>query len=413
MAIKNRDVLVLILGGGKGSRLYPLTKKRAKPAVNFGGKYRLIDIPITNCLRSGFKNIFILTQFNSFSLNRHIWQAYSQRIGHEGFIDVIAAQQTNHRTDWFQGTADAVRQTLEYVVYHRPKYVLILSGDQVYSMDYQQLLLWHSANGSQITIAANYTPANKIHELGIVKVAPDYQVIDFYEKPATVDEVEEYKINNVIEHPAECPFLGSMGLYLFDTDILIKALDNNEVDFGKTVIPEAANNFDMRCFPFEGYWEDVGTIKALYEANMEWLRGGGISHILQGGNSIVTNSRHLPPTKINNTTITDSLIADGGNIQAAQIKGSIIGVRTRVDRNTCIEDSIITGNDSPQHGDQFEIGENCTIKGAIIDKNAHIGAGSTLANYSGVEEAEHDLYMIRSGIIAIPQDTVIPPNFAI
>jgi glucose-1-phosphate adenylyltransferase len=315
MISKAQDVMVVIMGGGKGNRLYPLTKSRAKPAVNFGGKYRLIDIPITNCLQSQFNKIFILTQYNSFSLNRHIWQTYSRAFNREGFIDIIAAQQSHKGEDWFQGTADAVRQTMEYVLFHEPKYVLILSGDQVYSMDYYKLLLWHEVHDAQVTIAAHYTRPDEIQNMGIIKVSSSLRVLDFCEKPAEVGEVENFAVTPTTRTlGGDKLFLGSMGIYLFNTPVLVDALDNKEIDFGRGVIPLAAKKYKMLCYPFDGYWQDVGTIKAFYEANMAWREGRGIAEMFQDGNVIYTNSRQLPPTRINGTAITDSLIADGGNI---------------------------------------------------------------------------------------------------
>lgn len=411
--INAEEVLVVILGGGQGKRLYPLTKNRAKPAVSFGGKYRLIDIPIANCLRSHLNRIFILTQFNSFSLNRHIWQSYSGKIGSDGFIEVVAAEQTTTSGDWFQGTADAVRQTLQYILYHKPKYVLILSGDQVYSMEFSQMLLWHKERNAEVTIAAHFAAPGQLSGLGILKVAPGMRVTGFHEKPRSAAEVEGHKLGSGMQYPAGKPFLASMGIYLFDTPVLVDALNNSESDFGKTVIPMTAARNAMLAYAFDGYWEDVGTISAFYEANMEWRRGGGIATIFQDGTSIVTHSRQLPPTRIHGTMIHDSLIADGCNIRASELRRSIIGVRTRIDSGTVIEDSIVMGNDGFNEDGGFEIGPSCTIKKAICDKNVIIGEGCRIVNERNVRNADEKFYVIRDGIIVIPHGTIIPAGTVI
>ncbi len=409
------DVVVVVLGGGRGTRLYPLTRDRAKPAVSFGGKYRLIDVTLTNCLRSGFEKIFILTQFNSFSLNRHIWQTYSREVQRNGFIDVIAAEQTNEKRDWFQGTADAVRQSLRYILFHSPRYVLILSADQIYCMDYRQLLLWHQTNQTDITIAAHYTLPEDIHSFGVVQIDRDMRVRNFYEKPRDSKEVANFSLASMadVRYPSGKPYLCSMGIYLFDTKILIDTLHDNEEDFGKAIIPKSARQYRMICFPFEGYWEDVGTIEAFYRANMEWRKGEGIANMFEQGGSIITHSRMLPPSRIDNCTIQDSIIADGCHIKGTIIKSSIIGVRSRIDTGTVIEDSIIMGNDVLSSTEYFEIGANCHIRKAIIDKNVVVGEGSKILNERGIKETENKLYTIRSGIVVIPRGTVIPPKTTI
>ncbi len=409
------EILVVILGGGQGKRLYPLTANRAKPAVSFGGKYRLIDIPITNCVHSDFNQIFILTQFNSFSLNRHIWQSYSQEISRDGFIDVIAAEQTIARGDWFQGTADAVRQTMQYILYHGPKYVLILSGDQVYSMDYRVLLDWHQQQNAEITIAANYSSPDRLHGLGVVKVDKDHLVQDFYEKPKSPSEVDDYRLSKASNCPSDRPYLASMGIYLFNTETLVKSLDNHEIDFGKGVIPLAAQKYTMSCFPFDGYWEDVGTIPAFFEANMEWRIGGGISEMYQAGSSIVTHSRQLPPTRVAGTRIDDCLIADGCLLAAEAISRSIIGVRTRVNTGTRIEDSIIMGSDISRGSGRPEIGRDCIIRKAITDKNVVLGDGCKIINQDNKDDFDdpEGRYVIRSGIVVLPQGTTLEPGTVI
>ena len=406
-------VTVVVLGGGRGSRLYPLTRDRAKPAVGFGGKYRLVDIVMTNCLRSKLNRIFILTQFNSYSLNRHIWQTYSRYApSDEGIIDVIAAEQTEENRDWFQGTADAVRQVLRHVLYRNPRYVLILSADQIYSMDYREMLAWHQAHDAHVTLAALCTSEREVHRLGVVKVDGEMRVVGFAEKPETLDEVADFRVDQhpAIEAPDGKPFLGSMGIYLFNTDVLAEALDNDEKDFGRSVIPQTAQRRHMSCFPFDGYWEDVGTVQAFYEANMEWRRSGGIAEMFHRGASIITHARQLPPSRIEGTLIDESLIADGCHIHAGRIARSIVGVRGRVGDHTVIEDSILMGNDLDEGPVPFEIGSNCHVRRAIIDKNAILGDGTLIDPPAGCADIDHDQYSIRSGIVVVPRGAVLPPG---
>ena len=407
-----RDVAVLVLGGGRGTRLYPLTRVRAKPAVGFGGKYRLVDIVMTNCLRSKLERILILTQFNSFSLNRHIWQTYSRFAPRESVIDVMAAEQTAEHGDWFQGTADAVRKSLRHILQHKPRHVLIVSADQIYSMDYREMILWHLERGADVTLAARYTREDAIGGLGVVRVDPDLRVVGFHEKPKRVEDVADFHLDRVglAELPEGKPFLCSMGIYLFDTQALVEALDNREEDFGKSIIPMTAQRCRMACFPFDGYWEDVGTIASFYKANMEWREGRGIAAIFHEGDSIITHSRQLPPSRIEGTLIEDSIVADGCHIAAQRIARSIIGVRARIGPGCVIEDSILMGNDQAAGPVPFEIGRDCVIRRAILDKGVVLGDGSAIENAQGVQETDQALYSIHAGIVVIPKDTVLPPG---
>ena len=405
------NVSVVILGGGRGNRLYPLTKYRAKPAVGFGGKYRLVDIVLTNCLRSKLSRIFILTQFNSYSLNRHIWQTYSPfALSDESIIDVIAAEQTPTNRDWFQGTADAVRQCLRHVLARNPRHVLVLSADQIYAMDYRDLLAWHLDHGAHVTIAALCTPEAEVHRLGVVQVDERMRVAGFAEKPETLDEVAGFRVEShpEIQAPPGKPFLCSMGIYLFNTDVLAEALDNDFEDFGRQVIPATAQRRTMSCFPFDGYWEDVGTIEAFYKANMDWREAGGIAEMFERGASIITHARQLPPSRIEGTLVDHSLIADGCHIHAERIARSIIGVRARIGDSTVIEDSILMGSDFNEWPVAFDIGSDCHIRRAIIDKNAIIGDGTIIAAPAGAADTDHELYSIRSGIVVIPRSAVLP-----
>jgi len=413
--IDPRSVAVIVLGGGRGSRLYPLTRDRAKPAVSFGGKYRLVDITLTNCLRSKLDNIYILTQFNSFSLNRHIWQTYSRSLQGDSYIDVIAAEQTEENRDWFQGTADAVRQSLRHVLRTNPKYILILSADQIYSMDYRDLLRRHVAAKADVTIAARLTPEADVHALGVVGIDGAGKVVRFYEKPERLEDVADFRVTDFphIPAPPEKPFLCSMGLYLFNTDVLVDALNNNETDFGHSVIPATAKKRNMQCFPFDGYWEDVGTIGAFFQANMDWRANRGIATMFHQGDRIITHARQLPPARIQGTTIIDSLVASGSHIHAAKIIRSIAGIRTRIGDETVLEDVIIAGNDTREGPVPFEIGSNCQIRRAIIDKNAVIGDNTVIENAKGVQEYQSDLYCIREGIVVIPRGAFLPQGTVI
>jgi len=406
------EVTVVVLGGGRGSRLYPLTRDRAKPAVGFGGKYRLVDIVLTNCLRSKLSRVFILTQFNSYSLNRHIWQTYSRFAPDEGIIDVIAAEQTRESGDWFQGTADAVRQSLRHVLTRNPRYVLVLSADQIYSMDYRELLAWHQAHDAHVTLAALSTAEADVHRLGVVKVDEAMRVVGFAEKPETLDQVAGFRVDGhpAVAAPEGKPFLCSMGIYLFNTDALAEALDNTEEDFGHSVIPQTAARRTMSCFPFDGYWEDVGTIEAFYRANMDWRAAGGIAEMFERGASIITHARQLPPSRIEGTLVDDSLVADGCHIHAERIARSIVGVRSRIGDDTVIEDSILMGNDHDTGPVAFEIGSGCRIRRAIIDKNAVLGDGTVIDAPPDAADVDHELYSIRSGIVVVPRTAVLPPG---
>ncbi len=407
-------VVVVVLGGGQGTRLYPLTRDRAKPAVGFGGKYRLIDFAISNCLHSKLNQIFILTQFNSFSLNRHIWQTYSKETPYEGFIDVLAAEQTIESKRWFQGTADAVRQSLKYILRYNPEHVLITSADQIYKLDYRNLLEWHVQKNADITVASNYSSAEKLRGLGVTKIDKKFKITGFLEKPKDISLVKDFDLKEIgLEFPDDKSYLASMGIYVFNTDVLKSALDNDDEDFGKNVIPNLAKEHNMICYPFDGYWEDVGTIKAFYKANMEWRLGEGIAKSFQGEYSLITRSRQLPPSRLESGIVKSSLIADGCHIFAESIEGSIIGVRTKVGSGSIIKNSIIMGNDSYDDKVPFTIGENCIINNAILDKNVKIGNRVKINNSSNILDADHECFTIRSGIVVIPKGTEIPDDMVI
>jgi glucose-1-phosphate adenylyltransferase len=409
------DVVAVVLGGGRGTRLFPLTKMRAKPAVSFGGKYRLIDIPLTNCIRSRVPRVFILTQFNSYSLNRHIWQTYSRQAPRDSFIDVIAAEQTAEHGEWFQGTADAVRQSLSHIVYHKPRYILIISGDQIYSMDYADMLRCHVENRAQITIAAHCTPADEVHRFGVMHLDAERRVRDFCEKPESPDQVAEFRVTPELlpSVPPQRPFLCSMGIYLFDAEVLAEALQCSQTDFGHGIIPRTAPSHRMFAYPFDGYWEDVGTIETFYQANMLWREGKGIAEMFEHGDAIITHSRQLRPATIDTGCVEASLVADGCDVHARELRRSIVGVRSRIGPGTVIEDAIVMGNDAYLAGVDFEIGPDCRIRRAIIDKNVVLGPGCRVGENPDAPDTDHELYSIRSGIVIIPRETVIPPGTVI
>jgi glucose-1-phosphate adenylyltransferase len=406
------EVVVVVLGGGRGTRLYPLTRDRAKPAVGFGGKYRLIDITLTNCLRSRFERVFILTQFNSFSLNRHIWQTYSHRTQRDSFIDVVAAEQTTDSGEWFQGTADAVRQSLRYILYHGPRHVLVLYADEIYAMDYRALLLWHQSRGADVTVAGRYTTEEEVGSRDVILVGSDLRVAGFHQKPSGSAQVDRLGLDHArgLRYPPGKPFLCQMGVFLFDTDALVEAVENSDHDFGRGVIPQVAAERQMSCFPFDGYWEDVGTVRAFYQANMAWRAGGGIAKVFQPDSPIITHSRQLPPSRIDGAAVTESIVADGCDIRAQSIARSIVGVRSRIGEGSIVEDAILLGNDAPRAGEPFGIGAHCRIRNAIIDKNVAIGDHTVIENAGGLAETQNDLYAIRSGIVVIPRGTGLPPH---
>jgi glucose-1-phosphate adenylyltransferase len=411
-----QGVIGVILGGGQGQRLYPLTKMRCKPAVPLGGKYRLIDIPISNCLNSGINHVFVLTQFNSASLNRHIMQTYKFDMFGGGFVEVLAAEQTHDNANWFQGTADAVRQHVKRLVsYDDVKYVVILSGDQLYQMDLQQIIGFHEQNGADITVAAIAADAQSAPRMGIMKLENDGRVSSFVEKP----KPEELAGLNSLDRDDGRSFLGSMGIYVFRKDILFDVLtESNAADFGKEVIPQAINRHRVFAWLFDGYWEDIGTIRSFYEANLALTEVTPQFNFYKAKQPIYTNPRNLPSSKLNNCTVHQSIIAEGCILSGASIKHSIIGVRTRIGSGTTIQRSIIMGADNFETLDQMEqnaamgrpnigIGSDCTIINAIVDKNIRIGDNVSIINAHNAWEKDDENYFIRDGIIVIPKDACI------
>ena len=417
------SMLAVILGGGAGTRLYPLTKLRAKPAVPLAGKYRLIDIPISNCINSELNRIFVLTQFNSASLNRHIARAYRfDRFG-QGFVTIIAAEQTPGSKDWFQGTADAVRRSQHHLNGYRHSHVLILSGDQLYSMDYRKLMAHHRENDAAVTIATIPVDANDAPAFGILKTNEENVITEFHEKPAREKlDGKESPVSPEMEKQGRI-YLASMGIYLFDRDVLHDMLDANpeDHDFGNSIIPAAIEEQRVVSYPFEDYWSDIGTIDSFYEANLMLGNPAPPFSIYDPERPIYTNARMLPPAKIQNSSVQNSLVAEGSVIVDSQIQNSVIGIRSCIDPGAAVKDTVFMGADvyprqAPEERivtegpERAGIGEDSHIEGAIIDKNVSIGKRCRITNRENVQEGETDDFYIREGIVVIPKNVRIPDD---
>jgi glucose-1-phosphate adenylyltransferase len=425
MMTSTRETLAVILGGGQGSRLFPLTEFRAKPAVPLGGKYRLIDIPVSNCINSDIIRIFVLTQFNSASLNRHIVRTYRFSRFSDGFVEVLAAEQTPGNRDWFQGTADAVRQSLPHLEQWKHDNLLILSGDHLYRMDYRKFLKRHVETGADLTISV--IPANRAAAtgFGLLKTDESGRVVEFREKPGE-DELDHMMVDTAQfglspEQAATRPFIASMGIYVFKRGMLRELLSHHStsVDFGRELIPEAINNFNVQAHLFTGYWEDIGTISAFFHANMEMTRPLPDFNFFDAEAPIYTRPRYLPGSKILKSDVTQSIITEGCIINDARVTGSIIGIRSRIEHGATVEQVLMMGadfyqtldelaDDQANHRIRIGIGENSHVRRAIIDKNARIGANVRLVNESSVDYADGNGYYIRDGIIIVPKNGVVP-----
>jgi glucose-1-phosphate adenylyltransferase len=424
------NVITLVLGGGRGTRLYPLTKYRAKPAVPLGGKYRLIDIPISNCINSGLNRIYVLTQFLSVSLHRHIRRTYTFDPFDGGFVELLAAQQTNENTDWYQGTADAVRQNIRYIQQPGVDYVLILSGDQLYRMDYQELIRSHQQSGADATIAALLVDRSQAAGFGIMRIDDDGRVQGFLEKPKTDQEISHVRTDpawidarGLQSRGRDC--LASMGIYLFNRDRLVDLLTKTDYhDFGKEIFPTSIRTHRVHVHMFDGYWEDIGTIKAFYQANIDLCKPVPEFDISSATAPIYTRARFLAPSKIEGATIRGSLISDGCYIDhGAVIENSIIGLRCRIGPNVHIRDSVIMGNDTYQAPQEMAddlargvppigIGEGSIVEGAIIDKNCRIGRNVRVVNETKVENTpDEGPAQVRDGIMCVPKEATLPDNW--
>jgi len=422
----NKETVAIILGGGVGSRLYPLTAHRSKPAVPLVGKYRLIDIPISNCINSGVNRMFVLTMFNSASLNSHIKQTYQFDKFSNGFVDIIAAEQTPSNKDWFQGTSDAVKQTMSRINSNDYEYAMILSGDQLYQMDFNEILEYHQSQEADLTVATIPVVASDATGFGILKVNEKGLIDDFVEKPSA-NEVSKWKSSLPEKYTSQDKhYLASMGIYIFNKGVMEMLFDENPdaVDFGKELIPYAVENeeYTVASFPFDGYWTDIGTIRSYFEANLKLTGVLPDFHLYDNSRLIYTRTRMLAPAKIFGTKISFGLMADGCIIHAAEISRSIIGIRSRIGKDTIIEDSIIMGNDYYQTLDEISqmesnellgIGNKCVIKNAIVDKNARVGHNVKIIGGDELEDIETDGYCIRDGIVIVKKGALIPDNSVI
>jgi len=416
--------LSIIMGGGAGTRLFPLTKDRSKPAVPLGGKYRLVDIPISNCLNSGLRSIYVLTQFNSMSLHRHIQASYKFDNFSRSFVDILAAQQTPEGAQWYQGTADAVRQNLRYFLEQPYDYFLILSGDQLYRMDFRILLHQHIRSGADITLATKPVSRAQASDFGIMHTDEQRRITRFVEKPKDPAILDELKLTpelleSIGSGKEEELFQASMGIYVFNRAVLIALLDNDLADFGKHIIPQAIDTRRVNAYIFNGYWEDIGTIRAFYEANLDLTDLVPQYSFFEAAAPIYTHPRFLPGSKINGAALRQAIIADGCIISDAHIERSVIGIRSTIETGATIRNSIVMGADyyetdhasRPKGVPAIGIGRNCVIDRAIIDKNARIADGVVITPEGKPSEHDGDNYFIRDGIVVVPKNAVIPAGF--
>lgn len=412
-----KDVLTVILGGGRGNRLYPLTHQRSKPAVPIGGKYRLIDIPISLCLHAGLQRIFVLTQFNSASLNRHIAQTYRLDVFSGGFVEVIAAEQTPDNAGWFQGTADAVRQAARHFESYEAEYFLILAGDHIYRMDFCELIEAHIDSGADITIAAQPVTPDDATSMGIFRFDQGGQIKAFEEKP---DAARLGEIKASVPHgatfartTADKPFVASMGIYVFSREVLLDLITNTPgIDFGKELIPAALGSHKVHAYFYRGYWADVGTVRAFYEANLALTQRPAPFSFFDAQRPIYTHPRFLPGTRANGCHIDRSIVAEGCDLDSCTIEGSVVGIRTSVRPGAQIRNSVLLGADfyeseATRGSVPLGIGRNVILDGVIVDMNARIADNVRLVNDAGVDEADGDGFYIRSGIIVVPKDAVV------
>jgi glucose-1-phosphate adenylyltransferase len=421
-----QDVLSLILGGGRGTRLYPLTQRRSKPAVPIAGKYRLIDIPISNCINSGLNRIYVLTQFLSVSLHRHISNTYKFDPFSQGFVEVLAAQQTNEAADWYQGTADAVRQNVRYIQEDGCQQVLILSGDQLYRMDYRQLLQTHTANRADVTLAVLPVPREQVSGFGIVQLDESGRVVGFVEKPKTAPLIDSVHTPDDWLARLGLPargrnYLASMGIYLFERHVLLELLaaQTAAVDFGKEIFPNSIRSHRVQAHLFDGYWEDLGTIKSYHEANLALAGNPPPFDFHTPDGVIYTHMRNLPASRLCSATLKDCLVGDGCAVDCGtRLERSVIGVRSLIGRNVTLRDTILLGADyfepeaeraaNRRRGvPDLGIGDGTVIERAIVDKNCRIGHNVRITNQGDVQEADAPHYVIREGIVVIPKGSTV------
>jgi len=416
------------MGGGRGTRLHPLTSERCKPAVPLGGKYRLVDIPISNCLNSGVNRIFILSQFHTASLHRHIQNTYNLDQFGGGFVDILSAEQTDKTNDWYQGTADAVRRNLKHLSNEEHEYVLILSGDQLYRMDFMDIVNAHKASGAEVTLAAMPMPTSQVEGLGLMQVNDDLKIQRFAEKPKDPAVIEGLAMSEVLEaklgnpKPQEKRCLASMGIYVFNREALRQALDNDMTDFGKEVIPSLLGKKQLNAYAFEGYWEDIGTVRAFFETNLAISDELPPFDFFDEEAPIYTHNRALPPSKINRCVVDRAVIGDGCIIESSEITHCVISLRSFIRRGCVLQDVVMMGADNYETAVELSankiaqtphlgLGTNCRIKGAIIDKNTRVGNDVHL-DPSGKEDGayEHGI-VIRDGVLVVPKGTLVPHGF--
>ena len=415
------DVLSVILGGGRGSRLFPLTFRRSKPAVPIAGKYRLIDIPISNCLNSGVRRMFVLTQFNSESLNKHVALTYKFDLFSSGFVSVLAAEQTEDDPNWYQGTADAVRQSLRHLESHRWREALVLSGDQLYQMDYRKLIESHRRQVADVTVAVTPVTAEQTAGFGILKVNRQGRIVHFDEKPPA-----ERLPGLVSDVPGlGQTFLASMGIYLFGRDLLVRSVsDPTLVDFGRHVIPKLVPEAKVHAYVYRGYWEDVGTIQSYFDANLALCQPVPPFDFYDVSRPVFTHPRFLPATKIESCTIENALVSEGCVIVQSHLHRALVGIRASLGRNVRVRESLLLGADYYETGEEMQrasaqglppigIAEDSVIERAIIDKNARIGRGVRILNESGIKDKDGDGYFIRDGIVIVPKNGTLPEGTVI
>lgn len=423
----SKSLIAIILGGGAGTRLYPLTEARSKPAVPLAGKYRLVDIPISNCINSNINRIFVLTQFNSASLNKHIKNTYQFSVFSSGFADILAAEQTPDNPQWFQGTADAVRQSLRHLESYQYDHVLILSGDQLYQMDFGNMFRTHEKENADITIATIPVVAKEATEFGILKSNESNRVVSFIEKPAT--ELLPDWVSDTSETMKEAGrnYLASMGIYIFKKEVLLDLLNNvhpDAKDFGKEVIPGCIEKMNVFSYQYGGYWTDIGNISSFFEANLALTQELPPFNLFDNDTKVYSRSRMLPPSKISSTTLLNAIVSEGCIIHAARIENCVIGIRTRIGSGTHIYRCYVMGSDyyetiedmayaHEQGKPKLGIGDNCVIESAIIDKNARIGNNVKINGGPHLVDSDNPLYTVKDGIVVVKKGAVLPDNFSI
>ncbi len=423
----SKQVIAVILGGGAGTRLYPLTASRSKPAVPIAGKYRLVDIPISNCINSGINRMFVLTQYNSASLNKHIKNTYHFSVFSSAFVDILAAEQTPDSTSWYQGTADAVRQSLRHLNQHDCEYVLILSGDQLYQMDFQKMLTNHKEQGADITIATIPVAGREASDFGILKADSNHHITSFIEKPKA-DLLPDWVSDTGEEMKRQGrEYLASMGIYIFNRQLLVDLLMDiykDYTDFGKEILPKALEEYKVVSYQYDGYWTDIGHIYSFFEANLALTQEIPPFNLFDNSKAVYTRARMLPPAKISGTTLEKTIIAEGCIINASRIENSVIGIRQRIGHGTTIVSSYLMGTDyyetieemthSQERGlPKLGIGERCYIRNAIIDKNCRIGNDVRINGSNHLENTDHSLYTIKDGIVVVKKGAILPDGFVI